>query len=59
MANERRDYLLAFLIGAVVGIGAAVLLSEPRKKRMLRGMPRRRHLMRKSGRRLRRLMPGR
>ena len=59
MANERRDYLVAFLIGAIVGVGAAILLSPPKKKRIAypagRGIKR----FRKRGRRMGRLIPGR
>jgi hypothetical protein len=58
MANERRDYLVAFLIGAVVGVAAAVLLNPPEKKRPLRALPARMRRLRKRGR-LRRLIPGR
>ena len=29
MSDERRDYLAAFAIGAIVGIGATLLLSPP------------------------------
>ena len=36
MVNERRDYLLAFLIGAVVGVGATVLLGPRRGKKRFR-----------------------
>jgi gas vesicle protein len=60
MANERRDYLVAFLIGAVVGVGATVLLAPPpaKKKRLVRPLQRgARRLRRRS--RLRRLIPGR
>jgi hypothetical protein len=35
MANERKDYVAAFVIGAVVGIGATMLLTPPPKKRRL------------------------
>jgi len=58
MPSERRDYLMAFLIGAVVGIGAAVLLSPARKKRFVRGLQGVKRF-RKRGRKLRRLVPGR
>ncbi len=34
MREERSDYLIAFLIGTVVGVGATLLLApEPRKKK--------------------------
>ena len=59
MPSERRDYLMAFLIGAVVGIGAAMLLSPARKKQFVRGLPQGVKRFRKRGRKLRRLVPGR
>ena len=59
MPSERRDYLMAFLIGAVVGIGAAMLLSPGKKKRFVRGLPHGIKRFRKRGRQLRRLVPGR
>jgi hypothetical protein len=55
MANERRDYLVAFCIGAVVGIGTAILLSSPGQKRLGRPVGRGSKRFRKRGRRLRRL----
>ncbi len=60
MANERRDFLLAFLIGAVVGVGATVLLSPPaRKQRSTRPLEHAMKRFRKRGRKLRRRIPGR
>lgn len=59
MANQRRDYLVAFLIGAVVGVGATVLLAPPaQKKRLVRPMQNTVRRFRRRGR-LRRLLPGR
>ena len=58
MASERRDYLMAFLIGAIVGIGAAMLLSPARKTRTIRGLPVGVKRFRRRGHR-RRLLPGR
>ena len=58
MANERRDYLVAFLIGAVVGVGATVLLSPPaRQKRLVRPLQGGARRFRRR-RRLRRWLPG-
>jgi gas vesicle protein len=59
MPSERRDYLMAFLIGAVVGIGAAMLLSPAKKKRFVRGLPQGIKRFRKRSRRRHRLVPGR
>ena len=59
MANERRDYLVAFLIGLIVGVGATVLLSPPKKKRLVFPVERGIKRFRKRGRRMRRLLPGR
>ena len=50
---------MAFLIGAVVGIGAAMLLSPGRKKRFVRGLPQGVKRFRKRGRKRRRLVAGR
>ena len=36
MAEERRDYLIAFLIGAVVGVGTTLLLGTGRKRKSKR-----------------------
>ena len=54
MAGDRKEYITAFLIGAVVGAGATVLLSSggEKKKRFYQLEPRVRRL-RKRGRRLR------
>jgi hypothetical protein len=59
MPSERRDYLMAFLIGAVAGIGAAMLFSPTTKKRFVRGLPQGVKRFRKRGRRRHRLVPGR
>jgi hypothetical protein len=60
MANGRRDYLLAFLIGTVVGVGATFLLSQPERKRhTLHPLDRQVRRFRRRGRRMRRLVPGR
>jgi hypothetical protein len=60
MAGERRDYLVAFVIGAVVGVGATMLLSAPRKKKKaFRSFPPALQRFRKRGRRLRKLGPRR
>ena len=59
MANERRDYLVAFLIGLIVGIGATVLLSPPKKKRLVYPVEQGIKRFRKRGRGMRRLLAGR
>jgi gas vesicle protein len=33
MANDRGDFIAAFIIGAVVGVGATLLLKPPTRKR--------------------------
>lgn len=47
MREERRDYLIAFLIGAVVGVGTTLLLGSGRKKK------RKRYRVARPGQRLR------
>ena len=53
MAEDRKEYAIAFAIGAIVGVGATMLLAPARKKRLIFKLdPTTRHA-RKSVRRLR------
>jgi hypothetical protein len=57
MANERRDYVAAFVIGAVVGVGATLLLTPaPRKKRLMYRVEPAMKRLRKRGRRVRKTL---
>ena len=57
MVNERKDYVVAFVIGAVVGIGATLLLKPPtRTERIVRQIEPRVRRLRKRGRRLRKTL---
>jgi gas vesicle protein len=58
---ERRDYIAAFVIGAMVGVGATLLLAPPkRKNRFVYELEPKLKQLRKRGRRLRKsLRPGR
>jgi hypothetical protein len=57
MFEERRDYLIAFLIGAVVGVGTTLLLGTERKKKSKRyRVARPAQRLRKRGRRLRKAL---
>jgi gas vesicle protein len=54
MADERKEYAIAFAIGAIVGAGATMLLAPNRKKRTLYRLAPAARRIRKGGRRLRR-----
>jgi len=56
MSDERRDYLAAFTIGAIVGIGATLLLAPPvsMPKRIMYELEPALKRVRKGSRRLRR-----
>lgn len=60
MAGDRKEYITAFLIGAIVGAGATVLLSagSEKKQRFYQLEPGVRRL-RKRGRRLRKSLRNR
>jgi hypothetical protein len=48
MISNRGDYIAAFIIGAVVGVGATLLLKPPaRKKRMVYPVKRLRRRLRR------------
>jgi hypothetical protein len=36
MSNERRDFIAAFIMGAVIGAGTTALLKPPSRKKRLR-----------------------
>jgi gas vesicle protein len=59
MNSERRDYLAAFAIGAIVGAGIAVLLAPARKRKRKHRLEPAVKRFRKRGGRLRRLMHAR
>ena len=57
MLEERRDYLIAFLIGAVVGVGTTLLLGSGRRKKSKRyRVARTGQRLRTRGRRLRKAL---
>jgi hypothetical protein len=57
MASERRDYIAAFVIGAVVGVGVTMLLAPPaRKHRLVYELEPKIRQLRKRGRRLRKTL---
>lgn len=59
MNNERRDYLAAFAIGAIVGAAIAVLLAPTRKLKRKHRLEPAVKRFRKRGSRLRRIMRAR
>jgi hypothetical protein len=55
MMAERKEYVAAFVIGALVGVGATLLLAPPkRKNRFVYQLEPKVKQLRKRGRRLRR-----